>query len=177
MCVYFFGGGCTKIYHGNKQTQCFFFIHNGTISKKEKSDKLADRFCPHSTVKLRKMLCRIIRIKYMEYLWWKRGWGMILYWRLYWNSIKFWQTFPQFIERQSARQNYSYTFRWKEECDLLNIEKMSTLNFSSQLFISCSAIENLYVFLRLSVRPPIKLCIFVGTCLILVFSLWLVLPI
>ena len=30
--------------------------------------------------------------------------------------------------------------------------------------------ENLHVFQRLSIRPPIKLCIYVGTCLILVSS-------
>ena len=72
----------------------------------------------------------------------------------------------------------SNTFRWNEECDLLSIENKSTLKFTapSQLFIRYSAIEDPYVFQRLSVRPPIKLCIFVGTCLILASSLWLVLP-
>ena len=59
----------------------------------------------------------------------------------------------------------SNTFRWNEECDLLNMEKISALNFSTQLklFIRCSAIEDLHVFLRLSVGPPVKLRIFVET--------------
>ena len=56
------------------------------------------------------------------------------------------------------------TFWWNEECDLLSIEK-PTLKFNTQLWllIRSSTIEDPYVFLRLSVGPPIKLCIFFGT--------------
>ena len=74
----------------------------------------------------------------------------------------------------------SSIFKWNEECDFLDIENKSTLNFSahSRLFTSCSAIDDLYVFLRLSVGPTLKFCIFIGTCsLFLSSSLWLVLPI